>query len=249
MMTLNDNIKHQGAFLFRWRSYLPLLAMPLFIAALFHSEYFERTFGDGINNLWEVLCVFISFSGLLIRVLVAGYVPRGTSGRNTRWQAAETLNTTGMYSIVRNPLYLGNFVICLGVFLFVQVWWLVLIAVVGSYLYHERIVFAEEDYLEKKFGSTFLDWAKKTPAFWPRFENWQKPELPFSFKTVIRREFSTMFSIVASLTALSIAADLFSERKLEIEPSWVVFFLTGLLSYCTVLFLKKKTTVLNVAGR
>ncbi|MGB8874133.1 MAG: hypothetical protein WCC75_12145, partial [Desulfobaccales bacterium] len=43
-----------------------------------------------------------------------GLPPRGTSGRNTQGQVAETLNTTGIYSLVRNPLYLGNFLIWLG---------------------------------------------------------------------------------------------------------------------------------------
>jgi protein-S-isoprenylcysteine O-methyltransferase Ste14 len=89
---------------------------------------------------------------------VAGYVPRGTSGRNTRWQVAETLNTTGMYSIVRNPLYLGNFIIVLGILLFVQVWWIVVIGIVGFWFFYERIVFTEEGFLRRKFGTVFLEW-------------------------------------------------------------------------------------------
>ena len=101
-MVLKDDIEKQGSFLFKWRSYLPLLTIPLFVIALCHSEYFERVFGDFADKFWESLCIGTSFLGLFVRVLVAGYAPKGTSGRNTRWQAAETLNTTGMYSIVRN---------------------------------------------------------------------------------------------------------------------------------------------------
>ena len=58
-----------------------------------------------------------------------GFAPRGTSGRNTLGQVAEVLNTSGMYSVVRNPLYLGNFVIWLGLALFIKVWWCILIVV------------------------------------------------------------------------------------------------------------------------
>lgn len=248
-MILSDSIRKQGEFIFRWRSYLPLLVIPLFVHGLYHSEYLERMFGDSVNDVWEAMCVGISLCGLLIRSLVAGYVPRGTSGRNTRTQVAETLNTTGMYSVVRNPLYFGNFVISLGIFLFTQVWWLIAVAVIGFYFYHERIVLMEEDFLQKKFGNVFLKWAEKTPAFWPRWRNWRTPRLPFSFKTMIRREFSTLFSIVVSFSVLSVAVDVFGEHEFEIEPFWVAFFLTGLAIYITVLFLKKRTTLLNVAGR
>jgi len=248
-LVLRENIEKQGSFLFKWRSYLPLLTVPLFIIALCHSEYLERVFGDFADKFWEGLCIGISFLGLFVRVLVAGYVPRGTSGRNTRWQVAETLNTTGMYSIVRNPLYLGNFIIVLGILLFVQVWWIVVIGIVGFWFFYERIVFTEEGFLRRKFGAVFLEWKKKTPVFYPRFKNWQKPNIPLSFKTVLRREFSTFFSIVASFTFLDITADLLSEGKLEIESFWIIFFSVGLIIYITLLILKKKTKILDVEGR
>jgi hypothetical protein len=185
----------------------------------------------------------------VIRSLVAGYAPKGTSGRNTKGQLAETLNTTGMYSIVRNPLYLGNFVIVLGVFLFTEVWWFILIGVAGFLFYYERIIFAEEEFLRKKFGDVFLEWAKKTPAFLPRFKNWQKPSLPFSFKAVLRREHSTFFAIVAPFTFLDIAVDYFAEKKLEIHVGWIIFFFVSLIIYLTLRILKKKTKVLDAEGR
>jgi len=248
-MVLRKDIEKQGSFIFKWRSYLPLLTVPVFIIALYHSEYLERVFGDFADKFWEGLCIGISFLGLFVRALVAGYVPRGTSGRNTKWQAAETLNTTGMYSIVRNPLYLGNFIIVLGILLFVQVWWIVLVGIVGFWFFYERIIFTEERFLRRKFGIVFLEWRKKTPVFYPRFKNWQKPNIPFSFKTVLRREFSTFFSIVASFTFLDIAADFLSEGKLEIESFWIIFFSVGLIIYVTLLILKKKTKILDVQGR
>ncbi len=248
-MAMREDMEKQGAFLFRWRSYVPMVILPPLILALFHSENIERLFGDVGEHLWEALCLLISLSGLALRAGVAGYVLRGTSGRNTKGQAAEQLNTTGMYSIVRNPLYLGNFVIMLGALMFVQVWWLVLIGVFGFLFYYERIIFTEEEFLRKKFGKAFLDWAQRTPVFYPDFKRWQRPDLPFSFKTVLRREYSTFFGIIASFTFIDIAADLATERKLEIKPFWVVLFVGGLVVYLTLMAYKKKTKRLNVAGR
>lgn len=125
--------------------------------------------------------------GLFIRCMVIGYAPRRTSGRNTDGQKAETLNTSGIYSIVRHPLYLGNFFIFIGMALFTQVPWFVLIAVLAFCLYYERIMFAEEKFLRGKFGDEYLRWADRRPAFIPSFKHYQKPALRFSFRNVLNR--------------------------------------------------------------
>ncbi len=248
-MALREDLEKQGNWLFRRRSYLPLFAIPFFLIALRNSEHLERIFGHSVEMLWGTASIGISFLGLIIRCLVAGYAPRGTSGRNTRSQVAEVLNTTGMYSIVRNPLYLGNFIIVLGATLFIEVWWLALIVWVGFWIYYERIILAEEDFLRRKFGDTFLKWAEKTPVFFPKFRNWKKPELPFSFKTVLRREFSTLFAIIASFTFLDIAEDLLAEGKFEFSAAWAILFIFGFIIYIVLLILKKKTHILDVRGR
>ena len=67
-----------------------------------------------INEAWQMLCISVSFLGLFIRIVTVGRAPIGTSGRNTREQVANTLNTTGIYSLVRHPLYLGNYLVFLG---------------------------------------------------------------------------------------------------------------------------------------
>ncbi|MBU1148239.1 MAG: isoprenylcysteine carboxylmethyltransferase family protein [Candidatus Omnitrophica bacterium] len=248
-MALREDVEKQGNWLFKWRSYLPIVIVPILLIALRNSEILEKVFGNKINNFWEFLSVCIGFLGFGVRCLVAGHAPRGTSGRNARKQTADTLNTTGIYSIVRNPLYLGNFLIIIGISIFIQVWWFALIVLVGFWIYYERIIFAEEEFLRKKFGSLFLEWSLKTPAFFPRFKNWKKPNLPFSFKTVLRREFSTFFAFVAVFTFLDIAADLLIEKKLEVGMLWGIFFIFGLVVYLILLILKKKTKILNVEGR
>jgi protein-S-isoprenylcysteine O-methyltransferase Ste14 len=248
-MALREDLEKQGAWLFKWRSYLPLLVIPLFIIALKNTKFVERLFGDNMSDFWESIAVIVSFLGLVIRCFTVGYVSRGTSGRNTQSQVAEMLNTTGMYSITRNPLYLGNFVIIFGVTLFIQVWWLALTVWIGFWLYYERIIFTEEEFLRGKFGSEFTSWAQSTPMVIPRFRNWRRPALPFSFKTILRREFSTYFAIVAVYFFLEIAGKLLSGKRFFVGNSWLVFFFVSMAIYFTFLILKKKTHVLDVVGR
>lgn len=248
-MGLRETYKKQGAFLFRWRSYLPFLAIPVVILALFDTQYTKRLFGDRFDSFWEAFCILISLAGLIVRCLVAGYVPKGTSGRNVERQVAESLNTKGMYSIVRNPLYLGNYLLVLGVLLFTQVWWFVIIGSIVFWRYYERIIYTEEEFLREKFGEAFVAWSQKTPMALPRFHGWEKPDLPFEWKTVLRREHSSFFGIVTVFTILGVLADLVIERQKSVDLFWWIFFGTGLLIYLTLRFLKKKTKLLDLKGR
>ena len=248
-MALREELEKQGGWLFRWRNYLPLLMLPILLMALRDSGDFERVFGDTADTFFGGFCIVVSFLGLVIRSMTIGHVPKGTSGRNTRTQKAETLNTTGIYSVVRHPLYFGNFVIFLGIVLYVRVWWFGLIAISAFWLYYERIMFKEEEFLRKKFGESYLEWSEKTPAFLPRFKHWQPPSLSFSFRNVLKREYSGFFGIVASFTFLAILQALFKEGKFEFESGWVLFFLIGLGIYLTLRMLKKKTKIFHVEGR
>jgi len=248
-MALREELEKQGNWLFRGRSYLPLLIFPILLIALRDPGCLEQVFGDTVDGIYESLCIAISFLGFTIRCITIGYAPKGTSGRTTKSQEAETLNITGMYSILRHALYFGNFFIFLGITLFVEVWWFCLIAILSFFIYYERIMFAEEEFLRAKFGELFLKWAYKTPAYWPKFKNWNQPSQPFSFRNVLKREYTGFFVIIFSFTFLEMIGELFAEGRLELDLAWIIFFSVGLLIYLVLRTLKRKTRILHVEGR
>lgn len=244
-MALREEFERSGAWLFRWRSYVPLALLRLVAASLVRSGDLDRVPGD---LLWEIGCLGVSMLGLAVRVATVGYAPRGTSGRNTHSQVADVLNTTGMYSIVRHPLYLGNGLMWLGLALYPRLWWLVLIVGLSFWIYYERIMFAEEEFLRRRFGEDFLQWANVTPAFVPRLRSWRSPALPFSVRTVLRREYSGLFGVIAAFTFLELSNGLLHGRT-GVEPLWQALFAAGLVVYLTLLTLKRKTRLLHVEGR
>jgi protein-S-isoprenylcysteine O-methyltransferase Ste14 len=246
-MALKKELKEQGEWLFRWRSYLPLLLAILFLAAF--SSYESPFRNPQLDQIWELFCLSVSLVGLGIRILTIGYAPFGTSGRNTGGQVAEVLNTTGMYSLVRHPLYLGNFIIWFGISLFFRLWWLSLITTLTFWLYYEKIMYAEEDFLEQKFGDAFREWARQTPAFVPKLRGWRAPSLSFSFRTAIRREYSGFFAIIASFTVLDILSEFYLHGRIVLDPMWLKIFAVGLIIYLTLRYLKKRTRILHVEGR
>lgn len=189
-MALKEEFEQIGNWLFRWRSYLPLLMIGNVVLFMEHFDYIGHSHSHSLDQLWEIICLLISFLGLGIRIYTIGFTPYGTSGRNTKSQKAEQLNITGIYSLVRHPLYLGNFFIWLGISMFVHLWWVTLIFILVFWLYYERIMFAEEEFLRKKFGNEYVVWANKTSAFCPKFKNWEKLTLSFSLRNVLKREYS-----------------------------------------------------------
>jgi protein-S-isoprenylcysteine O-methyltransferase Ste14 len=239
-MLLRDNLEMVGQWLFRWRSYLPLLLIGLVPVGLRGYEHPWRS--PGLDFMWELLCFSIAAFGLGIRVKTAGHVPAGTSGRNMQRQAAEELNTTGMYSIVRNPLYLGPALVP-------RVWWLPLLLAVAFVFYYERIVFAEEQFLERKFGQHYRDWADRTPAFLLHWRNWTPPALPFSVRTALKREYLGCCGMVALFIVVELAENLVLYGMLKLDLFWQVVGLFGLSTFIVVRFLCKATRLLLVPGR
>jgi protein-S-isoprenylcysteine O-methyltransferase Ste14 len=198
-----------------------------------------------LDELWEVVCLILSFSGLSVRALTIGSAGHHTSGRNTAHQVAATLNTTGMYSIVRNPLYLGNFVMVLGVILFFRIWWLPLLYVLFFTLYYERIIFAEEMFLRRKFGTAYIEWADKTPAFLPKFSRWTPPASPVSWAKIIRCEYHGAFGVIIAFFLLEIAGDFFQGYGLVVDTMWSYILAFSAAGYFVIRFLHKHTTLLK----
>lgn len=149
-MALQESFAKSGNFLFKKRSFLPLLILIPGMAWFVWLNFQKTT----ITGWWlDLIFLCIGFIGLTIRILTVGFTPKGTSGRNTsEGQVAEVVNTTGIYSVVRHPLYLGNFFMWLAPCLMILDLWFILFFCLAYWLYYERIMYAEEDFLRKKFG-------------------------------------------------------------------------------------------------
>ncbi|MDD4394835.1 MAG: isoprenylcysteine carboxylmethyltransferase family protein [Bacteroidales bacterium] len=201
-MALLHSFEKQGNFLFKHRGIVPVFVFAICSPILFLTNPIEHyTF---LDNCWKIIiilfAILISISGLAVRAYTIGTTPHGTSGRNTDKQLAKELNTKGIYSIVRHPLYLGNYLIWLGLLVFLMDIPFLLIVSLIYWLYYERIMFAEERFLEREFGDTYLNWSQKVPAFVPKFSQFQKGTIPFHMKSVLRREYAGIFAITLCFT-------------------------------------------------
>lgn len=248
-MALFETLEKQGNWLFRWRSYLPVLILPLLFFSLRSPDNLKLIVDNTTADILDGFAFAVSILGLIIRAVTVGCAPMRTSGRNTGEQEADVLNTTGIYSVVRHPLYLANFFLFFGLLLFVQVWWTVLIGILAFWLYYERIMITEEEFLKGKFKSAFSKWADKTPAFIPSFGQWQKSALPFSLKTVLRREYTGFTQVILAFTATQHLRWYFITGNWEPNYVWLSMLGFGFLVYFVLRTIKKKSRILWVEGR
>ena len=247
VMKLSEHFESSGNWLFRWRSYLPVILICAGLASLREFKY-----PGGSHNwdlVWEAVAALVGLLGLAIRVDAVGHAAPKTSGRNTREQVADSLNTTGLYSIMRHPLYFGNTLMWLSVALFVESWWLAAIVLLVSALYHERIIYTEEVFLERKFGDAFRNWAARTPAVCPNFSLWKSPHLPFAWRQALQREYLGLFALITTYFVADIVSDWFYLDKFELDPVWSGIWAGGVLFFVFIRFLRKQTKLLAAPNR
>jgi protein-S-isoprenylcysteine O-methyltransferase Ste14 len=243
---LLDQIPRSGDWLFRWRGQLPLLMLPLFLLGLLGAKLPDPV--PQAVRVWQIVALAIALAGLGVRVAAIGTAPAGTSERSTTAPRASELRTSGLYSIVRHPLYIGNTLTAVGFACFTTVWYLPVIVALIGILYHERIAAREEVFLEGRFGAAFLLWADRVPAMIPRLSGYVRSTTPFVWRRVAGREFHGLFVIGAVLFVLDLARAALATGRLVFDPFWTSLFLLTAVIFVSCTLLKKTTGLFEVDG-
>lgn len=244
-MKLLDQIPKSGDALFRWRGQLPLLLLPLFLIGLAGAGLPQPV--PAWVRSWQIVSLAIALAGLAIRVVAVGTAPAGTSERSTTSPRASELRTTGLYSVVRHPLYLGNTVTAVGLACFTVTWSVPAVVLLLGLLYHERIAAREEVFLEERFGDAFRAWAGLVPAMVPRLSGYVRSTTPFAWRRVLGREFHGLFVIGAVLFVLDLWRAFLATGRLVFDPLWTSFFLVTALAFVVGLALKRLTRIFSVS--
>ena len=181
--------KTLGNFFFKIRSFTPI---PFIFALLYFAK-----------PTWQTTTLGLAFMiiGEFLRMWAVGYA--GASTRARTLGAARDLVTTGPYGYVRNPLYLGNFLLSFGVCLVANVTWLIPLLVVGYVLQYLPIVAVEEGYLLEACGVVYQAYQERVPRFLPRLQPYPQPSShDFSWARAIRSEKRTLTAIICVLGLL-----------------------------------------------
>lgn len=180
-----------GNFVFRYRDYLAPLAIVLVV--LLTSPH--PAWGNARLDVWlDVIGLCVAACGQALRALVIGlaYIQRG--GKNKRI-AGDRLVTDGVFAHCRHPLYVGNFLLISGLLLI----WNTPGAYVGAggliALALFAMAYAEEAFLQRKFGTEYAAYAANVNRFVPdlRGIGHTMERFAFDWKRVVRKDYTTAF--------------------------------------------------------
>ncbi len=173
--------------LFKYRSYTPI---PFLLVMVIFQEATPASLITGFS---------VSIVGELIRFWGVSWT--GSETRTTSEVGGSNLIISGPFAYVRNPLYIGNVLIYLGlgIMSFALFPYLQIVALLFFVFQYHFIVKEEESYLHKTYGSFYVDFVKNVPRFLPRLTPYKNPEIAqpaFKPKKGLRSEKRTLQALI-----------------------------------------------------
>ncbi|MEP7127806.1 MAG: isoprenylcysteine carboxylmethyltransferase family protein [Chitinophagales bacterium] len=224
-----------GNTIFHYRNFL----FPLFYAMLFIPS--PPVFSSYVTAIITGLIIAITGEG--IRGLTIGLVYIIRAGRERRIYA-EGLFTSGLYAHCRNPLYIGNIMILLGLGVVANSLLFLLIFVPLFIFLYQSIVIAEEDFLQQKFGSAYSEYKSNSNRWFPKTDGLMATirEMDFKWKRVFIEEYNSTYIWMTGAVLLIMknyyqheGKDSFSQNL----PLFIAALLFLLLLYFLIRYLKK----------
>ncbi len=224
-----------GNFFFKYRNLLfillyGLLFLPspeLFTEAIFHAAY---------KTLPLIIGLFVTVLGQAIRGATIGlaYIVRGGKDKKVY---AEHLVSTGIFSHCRNPLYVGNILMLLGVGILANSLIYVAIIMPLFLFIYQAIVLAEENFLRGKFGADFDAYCARVNRWIPSLKGIGATfsSMEFNWKRWVLKEYTTQFIWLAGIALLIIR--LYQIENVMTNSIYAVIILA--IGYAIVRYLKK----------
>ena len=222
-----------GNFLFRYRSFTPIPLIILVFIIFKPIDLGEK------NLLINISGLLTSLLGEAVRIIAVGYSFTGTSGRES-YLRADNLNTSGIYSVTRNPLYIGNFLIFTGLVVIFSNLFALLTFALFLILQYYFIILAEEDYLEKKYGSDYKVYLSRVKRIIPTFKGYRKNQNPFHLKKVIFKENDSVFNMLIMFLLVLLYKELKFSHRIDHPIAYIIPAGILILAYVIVKIIKKR---------
>jgi protein-S-isoprenylcysteine O-methyltransferase Ste14 len=179
--------------LFKYRSYTPI---PFLVVMILIARPTVVSF---------ILGIVLVILGELTRLWGVSYA--GSETRTTGTVGATYLVTSGPFSHVRNPLYLGNMIMYFGFGIISNSLVLASIGLLYFLFQYSLIVSLEEESLFKKFLDEYVEYYSEVPRFIPRIKKYKSEashQIEIDWKKGIKSEKRTLQAIFLVIILLGI---------------------------------------------
>lgn len=137
-----------------------IITCAVIVVAFFPRLFFRSCLGGFEEESLEILGFAFILLGQIIRVSARGYKAEHS-------QDSQALIQGGPYQVVRNPMYLGIFLIGLGVVLAVFRWWAVVVFIIFFIIRYILLIYKEEKKLCAMFPQAYPQYCQKVPRIFP----------------------------------------------------------------------------------
>lgn len=229
-----------GNFFFKYRNLLfVFLYLALFIpsAKVFNPDLLGTNY-----YVWPIsLGLIITVLGQLIRGLTIGlaYIVRG--GRDKKVYA-DKLVTEGIFNHCRNPLYVGNILMLLGVGILSNSLLFIAVFMPLFLFIYQAIVLAEENFLRNKFGGDFGAYCSRVNRWLINLKGLTATfrSMRFNAKRWVLKEYNTQYVWLVGIALLLLKYPEVTRNDSDLRNILIVIILTALtLIYLFVRYLKK----------
>ena len=153
-----------------------------------------------IDTVLDAIGILVVLTGIVYRAAVIGYEYIRRGGKN-REVYADHLVTGGLFAHSRNPLYVGNLLLVIGLLLIFNNLWAYLIGLTFAATSYRAIVANEESYLRGRFGEEYEAYCRRTPRWIPRFNGIRATlaEYEFNWSRVIVKDYGTAIGALVGI--------------------------------------------------
>src|SRR5262245_2240564 len=176
-----------GAWLFRYRSFLPI---PFALILLLVRK------GQADGAVVVAGGILLVSAGQLLRLWAVRHIGTISRTRTTRYGP---LMTAGPYAVVRNPLYVGNWLLWTGFTLWSRLLWMLPVAWLVFFVQYRAIARWEASFIRSKYTTAYDEYARQVRAWLPRWPPLSalRPVLPLHpWPDVFFSERGTLIAVV-----------------------------------------------------
>ena len=212
------------------------------LAIAFFPRFFLRVYSGSIQeDILEALGFAFILLGQIIRVSARGYKAEHS-------QDSRALIQGGPYQVVRNPMYLGIFLIGLGVVLAVFRWWAIMVFVAVFIIRYILLIYKEEKKLFAIFPQAYPEYCRKVPRIFPAISSIIKLDI-IEYLPIKIIWFKKEIGSILTLLLLTLLVE--SWQEIAKEGVWgylqqsIWLFLTFILFIILIFFLSHRTSKQN----
>lgn len=208
------------------------------ILVAFFPRFFFRSYSGRVGEeVVEVLGFALILLGQIIRVSARGYKAEHS-------RESQSLIQGGPYQVVRNPMYLGIFLIGLGVVLAVFKWWAAAVFIIIFIIRYLLLIYKEENKLQEKFSDIYKKYCAKVPRIFPALSSIVEMDvseyLPIKLNW-FKKEIGSMLTLLMLVLLVESWEDVVSQGFGAYLKQSVWLFLTLVLFTILVILLSRKT--------